>query len=115
MTNIPTVYVIKEQQIRTDSGSVPMDYSKAFTFGEVKFITRTDLPTYPGSDVRANWEKDVARFVEAYDESRDYIIPTGQPVAIFAVGHALGVAAKTPRFLVWRREEGAYQVMGNKV
>lgn len=103
------VWVIKEQMLRTDTGSVAMDYSPAMRYGELEFVTQFDLPTYgKGSTLKA-WEEDVKRFVEKYDEMTDFIVATGQPASIFAVGAALGAARKVPRFLAWRRESSDYR------
>ena len=103
----PIVWVIKEQVSQGNA----MDYSPAMMYGDLKFITRSDMPLHPHSSVQSVWSEDVARFVEEYDESRDFVITTGQPTAIFAVGHALGLARKIPRYLVWRREENRYRVL----
>ena len=107
----PTVWVVKEQVTRNATGAAAMDYSPAMAYGDIKFITRTDMPYHPGSSVQMTWDVDVHDFVVKYDESRDFIITTGQPTAIFAVGHALGLAGKNPRYLVWRREENRYRVL----
>lgn len=107
----PTVFIIKEQARRTDTGNEPMDYSPAMMYGDIEFITKTDMPSYPNSSIQMNWDLDVNRFVEKYNPDCDMIITTGQPTAIFAVGHALGLAGKSPRFLVWRRDENQYRVL----
>lgn len=107
----PVVWIVKEQLLRDATGSSAMDYSPAMRYGDLQFITRRDIPMHPGSAVRETWGADVLRFVRDYDQAHDYIIPTGQPVAIFAVGCALGIAGKSPRFLVWRREDNAYRVL----
>lgn len=106
-----TVWACKEQVTRTSIGATAMDYTPAEAYGELKFITRTDLPGHADSSVRRVWEDDVASFVEQYDPETDYIITTGQPAAIFAMGWALGRVQKTPRFLVWRREDNHYRVL----
>ena len=107
----PTVWVIKEQVIRGDTGPVVMNYSAAMEFGELEFITTHDIPLYGKSWVQDSWNKDVHDFVTDYNESTDFIVTTGQPTAIFVVGWVLGAAHKTPRFLVWRREENRYRVV----
>lgn len=107
----PMVYVIKEQSVRDSTGSNAMNYSPAMSYGDIQFITHSDMPLYPNSAIQANWTLDVAKFVEEFNPEMDYIIATGQPTAICAVGHALGMARKTPRYLVWRREENRYRVL----
>jgi len=111
MNTNPIVWVIKEQMVRNDLGSNPMDYSPAMAYGEIEFITRTDMPLHPKSQVQLNWDEDVQKFAGKYDPEVDFIIATGQPTAIFAVGHALGLLNKTPRYLVWRREDNHYRVL----
>lgn len=107
----PIVWVIKEQMRRTDIGSEAFDYSPAMAFGDIEFITRHDMPLYGKSQVQEFWNRDVEAFAKKYGEQRDYIICTGQPMAILAVGYALGLENKCPRFLVWRREENKYRVV----
>jgi hypothetical protein len=110
--NKPKVWVIKEQMLRGDIGPIPMDYSKALGFGDLHFITTHDLPVYGRSSVQDQWKTDVVKFVHEYDEMADYIITTGQPMAILMVGWIMGRAGKVPRFLVWRREENRYRITG---
>lgn len=108
----PKIFIIKEQMVRNEVGSVPMDYSRAQDYGDLEFITLHDLPMYSGrSSTQEAWNEDVIRFVKMYDPARDFIITTGQPAAIFMVGWILGAMdpVKIPRFLVWRREEGRYR------
>ncbi|CAB4120830.1 hypothetical protein UFOVP2_8 [uncultured Caudovirales phage] len=105
----PTVWIVKEQMLRNDVGSVPMDYSPAMQYGDIEFITQHDMPMYGKSSAQSAWNEDVNAFVIKYDPAFDYIITTGQPMAILAVGFALGRAGKCPRFLVWRREESRYR------
>lgn len=108
----PTVWVVKEQMMRGDLGSVAMDYSPAMKFGDIEFITHHDLPLHPHSSVRNSWALDVLEFVNKYDPHRDYLVATGQPMAILMVGYYLGMAGKAPQFLVWRPAENLYRVVG---
>lgn len=107
----PTVWIIKEQMIRGEIHPIPMDYTPAMQFGDIEFITKHDMPMYGKSQVQEFWNRDVVDFVKKYDPLDDYIITTGQPMAICAVGFALGQAGKCPRFLVWKREEGRYRAV----
>jgi hypothetical protein len=103
----PIVWICKEQS--RGSGNI-MDFTPAMAYGEIQFITRSDLPLYPDSGIRMKWHGDVDDFVAKYDPSCDLIVTTGQPTSIFAIGHALGKAGKAPRYLVWRREDNRYRV-----
>lgn len=111
--NKPIVWACKEQVTRSPTGPVPMDYSTAENFGELRFVTRHDLPMHIGSTMAEVWVADVTEFVEKYDPMTDFIIVTGQPAAIFAIGYYLGLAGKPPRFLQWKREENCYRVMNS--
>jgi hypothetical protein len=107
----PVCWVVKEQMLRSDTGSTPMDYGHAMEFGEIEFITTHDMPLHPRSQVQDAWDQAVVEFARRYDSQRDYIVCTGQPIAILTIGYALGRAGKWPRFLVWRREENRYRVV----
>lgn len=104
----PTVWVVKEQVRRDAVGPVPMDYSPAFKYGEVKFITNHDLPLHQGGTLASGWYYKVQSFITDFDEDCDWIILTGSPVAIFIVGWLTGIRQRTPRVLVWRRESNEY-------
>jgi hypothetical protein len=104
----PVVFVVKEQVIRDEVGTVPIDYSPALKFGDLQFITSHDMPLHRRSAVQANWNSDVALFISQYNPKTDYIICTGQPMAIMTIGYLLGLVQKVPRYLVWRRQAGVY-------
>lgn len=106
-----TVWACKEQVTRSPVGAVAMDYTPAEAYGELRFITRTDLPMHRDSTLLGVWQADVDSFVKQYNPDTDYIIATGQPSAIFAMGAALGAVGKMPRFLVWRREDNHYRLL----
>ena len=106
------VWVIKEQMLRgNDTGPAPMNFMPAMEWGDLMFVTKHDMPLYGRGTVQEQWNKDVASFVEQYNPMRDFVICTGQPMAICAVGFALGRADKVPRFLVWRREDNRYKAV----
>lgn len=109
--NKAIVWIVKEQMIRDATGSGAMNYEPAMSYGDIKFITQSDMPLYPGSGVQVNWNRDVDVFTAMYNPNTDFIIATGQPTAIFTVGYLLGRAGKTPRYLVWRREDNQYRVL----
>ena len=104
----PVVWVVKEQMRRDDNGSVPMDYSPAYRYGEVRFITQFDLPVTRNSSIAQNWYKDVIKFCQEYDSGQDYLVLTGHTLAIFMIGCIFSQTNKPPRVLVWRRELGEY-------
>ncbi len=104
----PNVRIIKEQMLRGETGPAPMDYSPAAAYGDLEFITTHDMPMYNRSMVQKAWNADAIRFSQEYNDDMDFVVTTGQPVAIFTAGWILGLVGKTPNFLVWRREEGKY-------
>lgn len=107
-----TVWVIKEQMLRGgDTGPAPMNFTPAMEWGDIEFVTRHDIPLYGRGSVQEQWNQDVQDFVAKYQPMHDYVICTGQPMAICAIGFALGQKGKTPRFLVWRREENRYRAV----
>ncbi len=107
----PTVWVVKEQMKTGPHGVSPMDYSSAYEYGDLRFITEFDPPLHQGT-VREEWDKQVLKFVKEYDPSTDFVVLTGSPLAIFLVGTILGAinSQHRPRLLVWRREQSRYVV-----
>jgi hypothetical protein len=105
------VWIIKEQMIRNGMTSAPMDYSSAMQYGDLEFVTQWDIPMHGKGQLLENWKADVNRFVVEFNPAIDFVIPTGQPLAILSIGYLLGCHGKFPRFLVWRREENRYQVL----
>lgn len=108
----PKVWIIKEQMRRTAVGSEVMDFSPATVYGDLEFIIKFDMPVIGmGSAMTIDWLKSVDRFINEYDDSRDFIITTGKPTDIFMIGWLLGQKGyKRPRFLMWRHEENRYRV-----
>lgn len=111
-TQRPTVWVLKEQVISRPNGPQLMDYTPAYKYGDLRFITEFDLPLHPNSTVAGAWRKDVAKFLNECRPT-DYLILTGQPLAIFMLGLQMGVEsaafpALLPKLLIWKREQGQY-------
>lgn len=104
----PIVWVIKEQAVRTQMGTAPMDYTPAIKFGDLEFVTEFDLPVHGKGTMMEAWAKAARTFCDQYDDARDFIVTTGQPLAIFMLGYLLGQHHKRPRILVWRPQEGKY-------
>lgn len=107
-TRGPIVWVIKEQVKRGITGPEPMDYTPAFKYGEVRFITDFDMPIHQGGSLVRAWNAAASQFAKEYDEDTDFIIATGQPTAMVMIGWILGISDSLPRFLVWRREDNMY-------
>jgi hypothetical protein len=106
MNNRPTVWVLKEQL----RNAAAFDYTPAYKYGDIRFITDFDLPLHAGSSLAKEWDKVVNSFMGDLDEERDYLILTGQPLAIFRLGQKLVAAGLSPRCLIWRREQNEYVV-----
>jgi len=99
---------MKEQVKRGVNGPEAMDYTPAMRYGEIRFITDFDLPLYGTGTLTEAWWKAVHRFVKEFDEKIDFLVATGQPLAMVLIGYALGVHEFNPTFLIWRREENKY-------
>jgi hypothetical protein len=108
--NRPKVWVLKEQVKQGTNGPVPIDYSPAYKFGDVQFITDFDLPARTNGTIVEQWVQKVSRCIDQMDTSRDYILLTGAPLAMFIFGLFCSMANIAPRILVWRREQGEYVV-----
>lgn len=106
----PTVWVLKEQVINGSTGSRPMDYTPAYEYGDVRFITEFDLPLHPNSTVAKSWYESVMAFIQEFDPTHDFVITTGQPLAIFMLGMVMGTLGVVPNVLVWKREQNRYVV-----
>lgn len=106
-----TVWICKHQALRRNTGLTPMDFSPAEAYGKIRFITKGDMPGNNLSHMRPVWAREVMEFMAEYNPLTDFIVATGQPSSIFAIGHALGIAGKTPRFLVWSHEDNHYRIL----
>lgn len=110
MNKRPTVWVLKEQVIRDSTGSRPMDYTPAYEYGDIRFITEFDPSTHEGSSIDREWRRHVAKFVDEFDPQRDSLILTGSPLAIARFGRIIGETAPLipVRVLVWKRDQNRY-------
>lgn len=82
------------------------DYSAAEDFGEVEFITRSDLRPMAGSRQNAEVINDIKRFRSLYVPGVDYIVPVGNLMVVTLVIMALGPMEH--RFLKWDGRRAIY-------
>jgi len=82
------------------------DYTPAEKWGEVKFVTGSDLKSWADSPSTKNYHQDVKIFLRHYKPNEDFIIVTGNPVAICHLGMVLPVGHH--RFLKWDHRAGEY-------
>lgn len=75
------------------------DYSSAEEYGEVQFITKSDLRNTPGSEQTMNVYADIRKFKTQYIPGIDYIIPVGNPMIVVLVSMVLGFG--NHKFLKW--------------
>lgn len=95
--NNPRVWVVQEGN---------NDYAPAEDFGEVRFITSSDLRSVPGSKQNQHVASDIRKFKADYLAGVDYIVPVGNPMVI-----ALTVMALQPgnhNFLKWDGRRATY-------
>lgn len=70
---LPIVWVIQEGK---------NNYSSAEKFGTVQFVTTSDMICTPNSQQNRNVEFDLKAFISGYIPTRDYIIPSGNPMVV---------------------------------
>lgn len=100
--NKPTCYVIEQQAF---------DYSAAASFGVLKFIESKQLaPQSPNAP--DTWNRGVVHQLRSelrdYLPGFDYVIPTGSPSRILAVGMILAEKGKKHRILKWDGRTSRY-------
>jgi hypothetical protein len=110
MNNRPTVWVLKEQVKSGPNGVASFDYTPAYKYGDIRFMTDFDLPVHAGSSLARAWHLAVDSCLGEMDDEKDFLILTGAPLAIYALGQKIAAAQMRPKLLVWRREQNAYAV-----
>lgn len=93
----PIVWVVQEGK---------NDYSPAEDFGEVRFITESDLRSMEDSRQNAAVEHDIIRFKASYAQGIDYIIPVGNPMLVVKI--AMSLPSGEHKFLKWDGRRAAY-------
>lgn len=93
----PKVWVVQEGN---------NDYAPAEEFGEVHFITHSDLRAMADSRQNKHVEADVRKFKAEYLPGTDYIIPTGNPMVVALATMAIGPGEH--KFLKWDGRRAAY-------
>lgn len=97
MTSIPKVWVVQEGH---------NDYSPAEQFGEVNFITKSDLRNMEGSEQNRELLGDVRSFLSNYIAGVDYIIPVGNPMVNALISMCL--SSTDHKFLKWDGRRATY-------
>lgn len=97
MSRIPKVWVIQEGN---------NDYSSAESFGEVNFVTRSDLRSMEGSAQNQELLADIRRFLSNYVAGVDYIIPVGNPMVSALV--CMSLPRTDHRLLKWDGRRATY-------
>ena len=82
------------------------DYSQAEEFGEVHFVTRSDLRNIEGSKQNSQVIADLWRFKASYIPDKDFIVPVGNPVLIALLSMILGNGDH--KFLKWDGRKATY-------
>lgn len=109
-----TVWVIQESVIPGSSGT-PIDYAPAEQYGEVQFVLTLEPSKRDNSAINAQIFEQLMRMAMLFNESTDYLVLTGSPLAIFMTGMALTSFDKSPTILVWDRRAAVYRpVESNK-
>jgi len=82
------------------------DYSSAEEYGEVQFVTHTDITKIKGSQRNLQVGQDVRRFLSEYILGSDYIIPAGNPMLVCMV--LMSLPTGTHQFLKWDGRRSLY-------
>jgi hypothetical protein len=82
------------------------DYAPAQEWGEVEFITKNDLTPFNKSASTINFMYDLGIFLSKYVPGVDFIIPTGNPIAMIKMGMELPVGEH--KFLKWDQRRNTY-------
>ncbi len=61
------------------------DYSSAEEYGDVQFITRSDLSKVEDSQQNIDLFFDIRRFLRDYVPGTDYVLPAGNPMVVALV------------------------------
>jgi len=92
----PIVWVVQEGK---------NDYAAAEQFGEVNFVTKSDLRSMKGEQQR-QVHADIRQFLTNYIPGHDYIVPAGNPIILALLCMALGVGSH--KFLKWDGMRATY-------
>lgn len=100
------VYVVQEQN--------RIDYSDAERFGDVKFLTAIEYNGMRNSVRNSQALADIRSGLAGFDPSLDYLLLTGNPIAIgyafhIAMVNAHNLKADKLNVLQWEREKGQYK------
>lgn len=104
MTN--KVYVVQENNY--------VDYSDAERFGELVFLTNSELKPVSGSLINEQITDLIDKKLERFTES-DYLVLTGNPAAIGYAFHRAALAAPTVNVLLWDKMYGRYKSLAMEV
>jgi len=84
------------------------NYSSAHSFGEPTFITSNEYDSIGNSNVNDEIMSEIRDMVANYDNSRDYILLSGDPIVIALVVHAALSRHESIRVLKWDAQERIY-------
>lgn len=90
--------------------NVHLDYAPAAEWGDVEFITRHDVSPFKRSQQAEGFESDMKKFISKYIPGTDYIILTGNPVAIVKLG--MDIPRGEHKFLKWDVRRNQYHEVG---
>lgn len=82
------------------------DYSRAELYGEVRFITKSDLSPLTGTKTNSFVFSDIRKFKSLYVAGTDFIVLVGNPMVVASVVMAVGSGIH--RMLKWDGRMGDY-------
>lgn len=87
----------------------PFDFSEAERFGDLEFVTHSDIHNPKGSPHNAELLRQIREKIKAYDPDEDFILPVGSPYVQGCVFMALGLRGiREVRVLRWSNRDRLY-------
>jgi len=99
-SNRPRVFVTQEQS--------HINYEQAESFGDVVFVSESDIPTVSSSLRCANAIQRMTTIMDTYIPNVDFILPSGSPINIAAVMMLAGRSGDTHNILKWENRSCSY-------
>lgn len=94
------VYVVQENN--------HVDYSDAERFGELVFITNSELKPISGSIINERIVSDLGFHLKNYS-ANDFLVLTGNPATIGLAFHYAARASESVNVLMWDKIHGRYK------
>lgn len=94
----------------------PFDFAPAEKWGEVHFITKAQLRSHQQAGGNAQVKADINKFLREYRAGEDFIVLTGDPLAMWLLGASIEAAMpnQTHKILKWNARRADYTLFSLK-